>query len=738
MLGRILDRRWIVLLVSVSLIGTSKWCEAKQMPDPDLLMSEAGLMLVVVDDLPSTIVQGKKFFDGVYKEYREQGVLGPLDSPSTQFFFQGHRGQRNDESFLPDISTERRPKHWMIKAVDSIATNGTDLERIWRPIADQLAEDSTQVTAADEDNAIRAFARLFAGKLFLGVEDYNPHRTTVFGFEYDSAVFDWLHEFRLVAEHQREQYGYEDESTTISGVEVIHLPNEGWYVFSVDNVIYGVIVPQIDKVRLYLERVLHLNENHKPTWKSLRGDRRFRRALVSELGSTIHGHGVFLYLNFREMFSRTSKQSSRLPSQKFHSQVLDSKIKKCFDDFACYACSFRFDDNVNALHYKIVYPLYSPTSKPLNQFLIEYDDVAIPKSLPLPANSQQVSLVRIRVPKPGFSMSKSPCRIFHMSIPTLNFYPEKSYLWDKDKADIFNILDGVSADSNYGFEINYFAYFARDSETLRRLQGSRHMPGAMVSAASGTSAELLLSRMNTYCEEHNISIASVLSNSRSLSVSSSMAEWGRESIRWSPYPEQHLLDEPASDEVLDSANEESSFQVLARRQVGNCEVLFIGVSKIEFLLVDSDEYIFVLPCLSKSEYAVAQMIEEIAASNVASVPVPREFLQHFSEGYMTKQFLYQTKFNQTVRGIDRWFACAADSLVDGANLVNMIDYELNETFSLAYIVHRILLNALGGTDEFVAEQIIPLMRSRDPVDWFRAICFQNGNAIQIGSMMLRD
>ncbi|MDP1562367.1 MAG: hypothetical protein Q8M16_13400 [Pirellulaceae bacterium] len=707
MLGQVVSRGWVVALLCLSSLGLPSRATAVQMPDPDLLMSETGLMLLEIDDVPGTMMRAKKFYDGVYKEYRERGVLGPLQTPMTQFVFQQAKGDQ--------------PKHWLIKAVDSIATEGTELEDVWRPIAEKLAKDPTQVTPEDEDEVIAAFARLFKGKMFIGEEDHNPNRTTIFGFEYDPEVFDWMKELRLVAERQRERYGYEDRSETVSGVEVLHLPNEGWFAFAINDVLYGVAERKLEKTRVYVERILDLSQSESPSWSPLRRSRRYRRANRNEIEAPLRGHDAYLYLDIQGVCRRMAIGTSYLPLR-FQQDDLRSLR---FEDFACHNCWFKFDTIGNKLHYKIVYPLYMPHSRKTRVIATEYGGVGIPKMLSVPRLAKRILTVQMNSLRPTFPTLGYPSRIYLISTWPLDLAPDAKIEWDEAKQDFFSVIEGISSDKTDGFEIAYLAF------GIEHADGLRELPGVMISRKQVRSAELLIRKLNSYMIEYRLSIEPLFKGR-------CFMDWGLDQSRdWGGLPDQVLFEVPERSDRSGELDTASPLRVLSIREVEDCVVFYIGTKDVTLVAIESDQFLYILPCLYKTEYGIAQLITEITTSQVSDVPVPTEFEQLFSPEDDIKQVLYQKHFNSREFGIDMVMAAIPDGLGSG-DLSLLIEQEVEESFSFLHIVLRCFRNSLGQADEVVEREHLKFKRSLDPVDWFRDFLFRSDSMIQVGSMKLRE
>ena len=722
MLGQVICRVWVVALLYLSSLCLPSRATAVQMPDPDLLLSETCLMLAVVEDLPATIVQGKAFFDHAYREYREQGVLRPLDTPTTQYYFGELNCPRSEGSVLHDVNRKGRPGHWLMKAVDSIATKGTELESVWRPIADKLVKDPSRVTADDEDEVVRAFAALFSGKLFIAEEDFKPYRTTVFGFEYDPKVFDWMREFRLVAERQREQYGYDDDSATISGVEVVHLPNEGWYVFSIGDVIYGVAERQLEKTPIYLTRAIHLNEGRKPTWDTLRSDRRFRRAVngVSDFNEKIKG--ISFYVSFNDFFSRISQRTSSL-NLRFAQQAVkvERPLGSPFDFYACYSCRFEFSSDGRSLEYVVANPLYKPGPKAIDAVHAEFGDVDIPKSIILPSTVNRMASVRLLHSHPSISTAEQYNRLSPLPLSFLGNKFETSVVWSKDNLDFISIIEGVIASE--GVRIDHLAF-------EEQYNGCWYVyPGVMSPYSKFGNIEDMLREFRDYCTENEISTSQLFKDE-------GMARW------WVEWPREALPQCSVSQELEIPTSSFGSvgddLAVLAETKLNGCRVAYVGNSGIRLVMIESGGNLFILPYCTGADYILMQVVEKLTHGISKDVVVPSEFHQLFAEGMSVKQLVYQTHFDVRASGVEFALAMLPDGGLDPSVLIEFIEPEFNETVSFAYLLRRCVLNTIGLADNLIEKKCPKFQRSTDPIDWFRAFVLHNDNMIQIGSMKFRD
>lgn len=698
MLGRILDRRWIVLLISVCLIGTSKWCEAKQMPDPDLLMSETGLMLLVIDDVPGTMVKAKKFFDGVYKEYREQGVLGPLQTPMTQYIFQQAKGDQ--------------PTHWLIKAVDSIATEGTELEKVWRPIAEKLAKDPTQVTPEEEEEVIAAFARLFKGKMFIGEEDYNPYRTTIFGFEYDPEVFDWMKELRLVAERQRERYGYEDCVTTIGGVDVIHLPNEGWFVFSIENVIYGVVERELEKTKLYVSRIRCMENGRTLNWETLRSARRFQRGTSTPGASQGFSSDGQLYLDTENYFKRGTQRTTRL--QQGSTEIKSSR----FPEISwCSSCFFRFaiDESGRELRYCIEYPLLLPVEGPPKALVEEFEGVAVPESIRLSVSDVCLS---IRLPNGGVLNRAITWDGHHYLLP--------QRLWF-----------GLLKDDDNGFEENgrepddLLEHFRRSLERM-----APTIPIMIVSRKYEWNNYSLVA--NGMCIKADLigSVVDFLQAVNDVPFDLKFVDLDAYGVprldRYQPDVIE-LADSKKLKVDAELQHSKTRFQVLERRHMKTVDVFFVGVKVVEFVIIEKNGYLNVYSCQAIPKDQLEQLILSVVNSTDRTIAAKPRLIDMVKSNETVLELLYHTEPEPRGRNIGLMPYI-------GNSGMNELQFDLRLTngddFSAIYFFYSVFASLARPENDSV-EQLWNVSRSR-PVDCFQAVTRRENSLVHVGCMMLPE
>lgn len=718
MLGRILDRGWIVLLISASLIGTSRWCEAKQMPDPDLLISETGLMLLVIDDVPGTMVKAKKFFDGVYKEHREKGVLGPLQTPMTQYIFQQTKGDQ--------------PTHWLINAVDSIATEGTELEKVWRPIAEKLAKDPTQVTPEEEDEVIAAFARLFKGKMFIGEEDYKPYRTTIFGFEYDPQVFDWMKELRLVAERQREQYGYEDQSTTVSGVEVIHLPNEGWFVFSANDVVYGVVDSQIDRAFDLVKKVL-LTSSGNLDEGGLRSCRPYQRVFATMSDSQVPCD-LFMYVDMKKIFERTNNPASVIKPE----FVRDfSKGERLYSHESGYSPGVgfcvRIDNDRRELNCEIAQPTLAPFVGGIEKLKNGLRPIEIPKSIELSPNVTRTLAFHPAHSDYPVYCHPAPRNDLITTFASIMFYedPDNEYHREMiESRDVLSVIQELASDDNSGFPIRYQRFSFPIAEYECR----------------GTALEIPRTAVGTIdelCDRFNQQLVRKKYSARSLAYWSRRATpvfIGVDDLRSLLAREWDFSNNYGLPPTLDFQSipdETLQLSVFGQTKKHGNFIVFAGFLSVDLILVQTDENIFAFSC--EDSRLISALIDGLNFSNERHIEVPSSFLALLRPSDSVIQFLCSSN-NNMAGPSDNQRLFRQLSLHDGDMMSDDLSKQLVHETSVLYQFWSIVTSEMKFVDyvnpNYAGHELFQLRKHYGLQ--FQALLFRDNSLVQIQSMMLDD
>ncbi|MEZ6094285.1 MAG: hypothetical protein R3C03_08590 [Pirellulaceae bacterium] len=223
-------------------ISCSSWnaSHAQRMPSPESILPENTLLLLQIENTGDTIRSCKAgWYDVVYREKLNSGKLKPLQTPIAQKAFS--QSDRDGDA------------HWLNSALSNIKCNES-------PVFNRLEmlSRSRELLSSGEggNELIEAISSLFSGGSFFGLLDSDPYLVPVFGFEYDPSVFDWFEEVRRTSHFQSKKGECDLKSESVLGVEVVHLPFEGLFVFSIDDVLYGVGESEINKTRMHIDRIL--------------------------------------------------------------------------------------------------------------------------------------------------------------------------------------------------------------------------------------------------------------------------------------------------------------------------------------------------------------------------------------------------------------------------------------------------------------------------------------------------
>ena len=708
MLGHVISRVWVVTLLCLSSLCLPSRATAVQMPDPDLLMSETGLMLLVIDDVPGTMVKAKKFFDSVYKEHREKGVLGPLQTPMTQYIFQQAQGDQ--------------PTHWLIKAVDSIATEGTELEKVWRPIAEKLAKDPTRVTPEEEDEVIAAFARLFKGKMFIGEEDYKPYRTTIFGFEYDPQVFDWMKELRLVAERQRERYGYENQSTVISGVEVVHLPNEGWFVFSVNNVVYGVVDRELDKMKVYIDRILHLREGQEPKWSAFRGSRRFQRVLSEANNASQRKSDAFLFFDLANYNNRAFTFSSllRQPEVRDMSDAIDPER---YDIVSCLSVAFTFSQNSDELFHRYCFPLKVPYVDRIQFLRDNFGPLDLRTIGPIPPTARSFSWFS------PIQNGKVPNRlpdVLPRSRPwsrSIFFSNPNPKAWRRLPPDVFSVLEHLVGVHEGNDGLGYCILNVRHNDV------NYYFPTVVLPIEIAVSPALLIEKLKLAIDMNQLSPEILFQE-----YHTGIVDFPLPIQDYSSLPDHRLIEFSPEIQATSSEANAGSFRILAKRTIGTCEVSYVGNRRVNLVFAETNNQVFVIP--NRNEFATSKMIEAITSSEQHFSQLPAEVLAQVRPSDRVVQCLLDSEPGFRTFALEGGLAHVANgTFTVSGDEIRYADESLSEDASCLTCVFRVYVDAVSIWSDTIERQL-KLDRHFKAVDWFRLLLFREDFMIQIGSMKL--
>jgi hypothetical protein len=718
MLGQVISRVWVVALLCLNSFGLPSRATAVQMPDPDLLMSETGLMLLVIDDVPGTMVKAKKFFDGVYKEHREKGVLGPLQTPLTQYIFQQAKGDQ--------------PTHWLIKAVDSIATEGTELEKVWRPIAEKLAKDPTQVTLEEEDEVIAAFARLFKGKMFIGEEDHKPYRTTIFGFEYDPQVFDWMSELRLIAARQRERYGYEDQSATVSGVEMIHLPNEGWFVFAVNDVVYGVVDRKSDGVFELVKKVLLINSDDLHEG-GMRSCRHYQRVFATMIDRQVPCD-LFMYVDMKKIFERTNNPASAIESE----FVRDfSKGEKLYSDESGYSPGIgfcvRIDNDGRELTCEINQPTLVPFVGGIEKVKNGFRPIEIPKSIELSPNVTRTLAFHPAHSDYPVYCHPAPRNDLITTFASIMFYedPDNEYHREMiESRDVLSVIQELASDDNTGFPIRYQRFSFPIAEYECR----------------GTALEIPRTAVGTIdelCDRFNEQLV------RKKYYARSLAYWSRQatpvfigvddlrSLLAREWDFSNNYGLPPRLDFQSIPDETLQLTIFGQTKKHGNFIVFAGFLSVDLILVQTDENIFAFSC--EDSRLISALIDGLDFSNERLIEVPGSFWALLRPSDSVIQFLCISN-NNMAGPSDNQRLFRQLSLHDGDMMSDDLSRQLVHETSVLYQFWSVVISEMKFVDyvnpNYAGHELFQLRKQHGLQ--FQALLFRDNSLVQIQSMMLGE